>query len=129
VRGSYTHSANTTVRVAPVQVTYLNCAIQLIFVLITVVSVRVRGSYTHSANTTVRVAPVQVPYLNGAIQFRFVLITVVSVRVRGSYTHSANTTVRVAPVQVSLRANSVFVNQHQRRVRLLPRRPDPRSAP
>jgi hypothetical protein len=66
VRSSYTHTAshsatgNTTVRVAPVQVTYLDCAIQYSSVLITVVSVRVRSSYTHSANTTVRVAPVQV---------------------------------------------------------------------
>ncbi len=29
VRGSYTHSADTTVGVAPVQVTYLDCAIQV----------------------------------------------------------------------------------------------------
>ncbi len=71
VRGSYTHtgSADTTVGVAPVQVTYLDSRMIVLFnspLFITVVSVRVRGSYTHSADTTVGVAPVQVALWPGA---------------------------------------------------------------
>ncbi len=62
VRGFYTHSANTPVRVAPVQVTYLDYAIQFTSVHHRRLGPRawLLHAQRNCADTPVRVAPVQV---------------------------------------------------------------------